>query len=163
MAAHPGKILGMKSGAASSGMFLAGALFFLGAVAENRAQQTPTGRATDFTSEAYFEPPNQQQVKMRFSGGAAVPLPGGLLEVSQLKIEKFATDGRTELVVQAPECVYAPLDGVATSAGRLDLRTGDGRLLLEGEGFLFNQNAAQLVVSNHVHTVIKNFFKSGAP
>jgi len=131
-------------------------LVLLFAVAgSNRAQQPPLGHATDFTSDTYFEPPNQQQVKMRLSGAEASPLPGGLLDVSRLKVEMFDTNGVTQAVVRAPQCFYAPLDGQANSAGRLEIRSGDGKFFLEGEGFLLRQTNWSLTISNRVRTVIE--------
>jgi hypothetical protein len=121
---------------------------------DGRAQSTPVGHATDFTSESYFEPPHEQQVKLRLSGGEASPLPGGLLEVKKLRVETFNETGKPEVIVRAPQCTYAPLDGVASSAGQLELQTGDGRFRVAGEGFLWRQSASSLTISNRVRTVI---------
>ncbi len=118
------------------------------------AQQTPVGHATDFTSESYFEPPHEQQVKLRLSGAEASPLPGGLLDVKKLKVETFNEAGKPEVIVRAPQCTYAPLDGVANSAGALELQTGDGRFRVAGEGFLWRQSASSLTISNRVRTMI---------
>jgi hypothetical protein len=120
----------------------------------NRAQQIPVGHATDFTSSQYFEPPHEQQVKMKLSGAEALPLPGGLLDVRQLRVETFGMDGKTEVVVRAPQCNYAPLDGVANSAGHIELQSGDGKFHVEGEGFLWRQTSSSLTISNRVRTVI---------
>jgi hypothetical protein len=141
----------MKSGILK--YLVAGAVIFL-AAGSDRAQTPPAGHATDFTSESYFEPPHEQQVKMRLSGAEASPLPGGLLEVKQLRVETFNTSGKSEAVVRAPLCTYAPLDGVASSAGHLELQTGDGKLHVEGDGFLWRQNESVLTISNHVVTTI---------
>ena len=119
-----------------------------------RPQATPLGHATDFTSESYFEPPHERQVKMRLSGAEALPLPGGLLDVRQLRVETFGTDGTPEMVVRAPHCTYAPLDGVANSAGRMEMQNGDGKFRVEGEGFLWRQGASSLTISNRVRTTI---------
>jgi hypothetical protein len=118
------------------------------------AQQIPVGHAMDFTSESYFEPPNEQRVKLRLSGAEALPLPGGLLDVRRLKVEKLTLAGKTEMIVHAPQCNYAPLDGVANSAGPLELETGDGRLRVAGEGFLWQQAESRLIISNQVKTII---------
>jgi hypothetical protein len=141
---------------------LAGALIFLIAVAGGRTEPTPMEgvknlHATDFTSEQFFEPPNEQVVKMRLSGAAAEPLPGGLLNVKQLKIETFDTNGLTQSVVSAPQCTYAPLDGWASSPGWVKICSGDGKSYLEGEGFLLRQTNESITISisNHVHTVIE--------
>jgi len=131
-----------------------GAAIFLFASVNDRAQQLPVGHATDFTSNQYFEPPNGQQVKMRLSGAEALPLPGGSLDVRQLRVETFSLDGKAEVIVRAPQCNYSPFDGVANSAGHMELQSGDGRLHVEGDGFLWRQTSSSLTISNHVRTLI---------
>jgi hypothetical protein len=111
--------------------------------------------ATDFTSEQYFEPPNDQQVKLKFSGAAADPLPGGLLAVKQMSIETFETNGVTKAIAKAPHCVLSPFDGVASSAGKLELQSGDGKFRVAGEGFMWRQSEQTLTLSNRVHTVLE--------
>ena len=61
---------------------------------------------------------------------------------------------RRELVARAPQCTYAPLDQVASSAGHLNLDSGDGRYHLEGDGFqfVFESTNSSLIISNNVHT-----------
>ncbi len=129
------------------------AVFFLAATG-GPAQQLPAGHARDFTSESYFEPPHEQQVKMKLTGAEASPLPGGLLDVKQLRLETFSLDGKPEMVVRAPQCFYAPLDGVANSSGQLELQSADGKFTVEGEGFLWRQNISSLTISNRVRTLI---------
>jgi len=129
-------------------------LFFLISIPAARAQAMPLGHAKDFTSHTYFEPPNEQKIKMTLTGAEASPLPGGLLDVKRLRIETFSVAGQTELIVRAPQCAYAPLDGVASSPGHLEMQTGDGKLFVTGEGFLWRQNDSLLIISNRVHTVI---------
>jgi hypothetical protein len=121
----------------------------------NRAQQIPGGHATDFTSSTYFEPPHEQQVKMKLSGAEASPLPGGLLEVKSLRIETFDVTGKPEAIIQTPQCVYSPFDGVASSTGHLVLQTADGRMRTEGDGFWWQQSDNSLTISNNAHTVVK--------
>ena len=150
----------MTSRAAYSWIF-AGVMAFLIAASNGRAQTNnllagvKDLHATDFTSEQYFEPPNEQLLKLRLSGSSAQPLPGGLLDVSHLKIEIFNTNRTTLTVVRAPQCTFAPLDGVASSAGHLELQSGDGRFHVEGDGFLWRQNESWLAISNRVRTVIE--------
>ena len=111
--------------------------------------------ATEFTSEQYFEPPNEQRVKVRLTGASADPLPGGLLAVKSLKIETFSTNSELLAVVEAPQCTFAPLDGVASSPGHLEIKSGDGKFRTSGDGFLWRQNDSWLVISNRVHTEIE--------
>jgi hypothetical protein len=125
--------------------------------ADARAQALAPGLnyMTNFSSVTYFEPPHDQQVKMRLSGAKASSLPGVLFDLKELKVEQFSADGKLEAVVQAPQCIYAPQDGVASSAGHLELKSGDGKFRTDGDGFLWQQNEMVLVISNHVRTVFE--------
>jgi len=131
----------------------AASLFF--AAIGIRAQQNSTGHMNNFSSVEYFEAPHAQQMRSRLSGAEASPQPGGLLAVKQLKLEMFNTNGTTKAVVEAPDCVYDTLNGVASSSGHLQLRTGDGNLRIEGDGFLWRQTNQWLTISNNVKTVIE--------
>ena len=111
--------------------------------------------ATKFSSVIYYEAPHQQQMKMRVSGATATPLPGGLLAVQQLKIERFSPNGKLDQIVTAPYCVYDPINGTATSPGPLKLQTGDGNYRVTGDGFLWRQSGQSLTISNNVQTVIE--------
>jgi hypothetical protein len=151
----------MNSGAK---IFALAALAFLaGLAAADVTAQLPTagsgaslGAGTNLSSVMYFEPPNDQRVEMRLSGAQMTPLTGlALYDVKKLKIEKYNVDGKLEAVVEAPDCTYAQLDGVASSPGPLDLTLDGGKIHLQGEGFLWQQADSTLVVSNQVRTTIK--------
>ncbi len=132
-----------------------GAAFFAGAGLGGHAQQTPVGHAKDFTSESYFDSPHEQQVKMKLSGAEALPLPGGWQDVRQLRVETFNVDGKPEMVVRAPQCYYLLFgDSVAKSSGHIEFQSGDGKIRVEGEGFLWRQNDSFLTISNRVRTLI---------
>lgn len=131
---------------------LLAAKFFIAAV---RAQNAP-GHASDFTSVEYFDAPRQQQMKTRLSGAEAQPLAGGLLVIKKLKLETFGMDGKTEYIVEAPDCVYDTMQRTAGSPGHLKFQTGDGKFRVEGDGFLWRQNDSFLTISNHVQTTIEN-------
>ena len=90
------------------------------------------------------------------SGAEALPQPGGLLLIKQLKLEMFNPDGKLEWVVEAPECIYDTFKGVANSPGHLEVRTGDGKIRTDGDGFLWRQSEQKLNISNNVCTVIEN-------
>ena len=132
-------------------------LFF--AVGNGRTQQGGVRRASDFTSVEYFEPPHQQQIRSRLSGAEAQPASGGRLVIKQLKLETFDARGQTEMIVNAPECIYDTFNRTASSAGHLQAQTGDGRFRVEGDGFLWRQNDSFLTISNNVHTAIDNTMK----
>jgi hypothetical protein len=91
--------------------------------------------ASDFTSTEYYEPPHQQQIKSILSGAEALPQPGGLLIIKQLKLETFNLDGKLEVTIMAPECIYDTFKGVANSPGHLQVRTGDGKIPHRGRRF----------------------------
>ena len=133
------------------------AIFFSLALAGGRAQEIPmAGSATDFSSVEYYQAPHQQQIKSRMSGAEAQPLEGGLLLIKQLKLEAFEEDGKLQFVITAPECVYDPVKGLATSPGELHMHTGDGQLRIDGVGFLWRQSDSLLTISNQVQTVIEH-------
>jgi len=127
----------------------------LGPFAVARAQSNTVSHASDFTSVEYYAAPNQQQVKSRLSGAEAQPLPGGLLAIKQLKLETFEMNGNPEIVVNAPECVYDQLNGTANSPGRLQVQYQNGKIRVEGEGFLWRQSDSHLTISNHPSTVLE--------
>jgi hypothetical protein len=148
----------MNAKANITGTLLAAGAGLLFAIAPGvRAQQNGVQHASDFTSIEYYGPTNQQQqIKSILSGAEALPQPGGLLIIKQLKLEMFSPDGKLEWVVDAPECVYDTFKGVANSPGHLQVRTGDGKFRVEGEGFLWRQSDQFLTISNNVRTVIEN-------
>ena len=127
----------------------------LGFFAVARAQSNTMSHASDFTSVEYFPAPNQQQMRSRLSGAEAQPLPGGLLAIKELKLETFGLDGQPEIVVNAPECTYDQLNGTASSPGRLQVQYQEGKIRVEGEGFLWRQSDSFLTISNRVSTVLE--------
>jgi hypothetical protein len=134
---------------------IAGVALLFATVSNGRAQQPGPQHANNFTTTEYYEPPHQQQIKSILSGAEALPQPGGRLIVKQLKLETFNLDGELEVTIMAPECIYDTLNGVANSPGHLQVRTGDGRIHLEGDGFLWRQSDSFLKISNNLLTVIK--------
>ncbi len=135
--------------------FLVIVAFVFLAATDNEAQQAIKGHANGFNSVDYYAPPNETRVKSRMSVTEAQPLAGGLLAVKQLKLETFSTNGAPQVVAEAPECVYDQGNRTANSAGHLQLRNGDGKLRIEGDGFLWRQDDSSLTISNHVHMVIE--------
>ena len=135
-------------------ILIAGGILLLAAI-KIPAQSNIVSHANDFTSVEYYPPPNQQQMKSRLSGAEAQPLSGGLLAIKELKLEMFKPNGDPEIIVNAPNCIYNQFDGTASSPGRLEVQTGEGRIRIEGEGFSWRQSDSSLTISNQVRTVIK--------
>ena len=138
---------------------LAAGLVLFSALPSGHAQPGGVQHVSDFTSIEYFEPPHQQQMKSRLSGAEAQPQAGGLLVIRRLKLETFNPDGKPEMIVKAPECVYDTFNRVASSPGHLQAQTGDGKFRVEGDGFLWRQNDSFFTISNHVQTAIENAMK----
>lgn len=148
-------LLGMKTMTnIARGIFILGAVSFFAATPNNCAQENIAGHANDFTTTEYFDAPHQQQVKSRLSGTEAQPQPGGLLDIKQFKIETFGVDGKPEIIASAPDCTYDTFNGTANSPGHLQVRTGDGKFRVDGDGFLWRQNDSFLTISNSVHSVV---------
>ena len=156
MAAILETLRGMTPGVKKYFFALAAACLWLVPAAQSQSLPlNALGAGTNISTVTYFEPPNDQLVQMRLSSAEAVSLPDTLVNLKKMKVEKFSTDGKLEAVVEAPQCIYAPLKGVANSAGHLQLKSGDGNFRVEGDGFLWLQNEQLLTISNHVHTVIE--------
>ncbi len=156
-----GALFGMKN-KLNIGLLILPLLAALGFCAV-RAQQATTGRANDFTSVEYFEPPHQMLIKTRLTGAEARPLAGGkLLAITQLKLETFDSNGVPGMIVKAPHCIYDSAKGVANSPGHLRLESADGNSYVEGDGFLWLQPSEKLYISNNVNSVFETASKGKA-
>jgi hypothetical protein len=156
MAAVRDALRGMKNSRNQFEFLMLVCALIFAAVPSVFAQPVGVGGANDFTSVEYFDAPHAQQVRTRLSGAQALPQPGGLLVIQKFKLEMFDEDGKLEWIVTAPECVYDSMNFTANSAGPLQLQTGDGKIRMDGDGFLWRQNDSFLTISNHVQTVIEN-------
>lgn len=121
--------------------------------AQNRA--APAGAASHFSFSEYFDPPHQNQPKYQFDGVEARPEGRDKLRISGMKVQKYRETGERELVIEAPECLYDTARREASSAGRLQLQSGDEQLLIAGQGFLWRQRDSILTMSNQVRSEIR--------
>ncbi|HUC83785.1 MAG TPA: hypothetical protein VL970_01225 [Candidatus Acidoferrales bacterium] len=145
----------MKSGAKHLFVVLL-ALGLAPLLGQTPSQHVPlSGPATRLSEVEYWPYPQDKQVKLRLEGAKMDPLPETKFDVKELKVIMFSKTGKLQAVVEAPQCVYAPMDGVATSAGHLQLKLEEDKVHIEGDGFLWRQNENSLDISNNVYTVIK--------
>ena len=102
----------------------------------------------------HFEPPHEAQIKTLLEGARGEqPEPGSRrYSIQQAKLQTFRVDGGTNMIIEAPQCVYDSGDKTAASSGPLQMQTGDGRFRIAGRGFLWAQASSSLVISNQVHT-----------
>ena len=121
------------------------------------AQTSSVGTASDFRTSEYFDPPHENQVKLLVTGAEAQMQSGGRYLIKKIKLETFRENGQREITVEAPECLFDSTRRVASSAGHLQVETGDGRFRVEGDGFLCNLKAdkSSLTISNCVRTLIR--------
>jgi len=133
--------------------------FWFVVINANHAGPAGTNRPAEFTSVDYYPAPNQLQVKLRVAGTDVQTLANGAYLIKQLRLETFSTNGQPQAVVLASECLYDINKEEANSPGKLSMQNGDGKVRIEGEGFLWRQNDAVLVVSNRVRTTIESDFK----
>jgi hypothetical protein len=155
MASVSKKLRGMKT---QKTIFAAVTLCFLLAATGDRGQSIPTGlrgSTTNITQVMYYEPPHEQQVKLRLTGAEMSPLPGALFEIRQLQVLQYAADGRLQAAAESPQCIFAPMDNVASSTNHLVLKSGDGKLSIAGDGYLWRQSDNSLIISNNVYAVLK--------
>ena len=127
------------------------------------AQQPTFGRVKNFSVPEYYDPPHQNQVKSLLAGAEAQPQVNGKFFIKELKLETYRENGEREVVVVSPECVFDSAKRVASSASRLEVRTGDGQFSIEGAGFLWRQTNSSLIISNNVHTTIRLQLRKAEP
>ena len=101
---------------------------------------------------------------IRFEGAEARPLPGGLWEVSEFKLESIRPNGKKEMLVEAPKCVVDVTRKIASSDGALAVTREESGVSLTGVGFLYNELDKRLIISNRSRIVIHaTLFKEGFP
>jgi hypothetical protein len=111
----------------------------------------------DFKHFDYYDQAGAGQtnrLKSLVSGAEARPFSSNLIRVWRMKIESFDPNGHTNLIARAPECLLDPRERVASSTGRLEVAASEGRMLIEGEGFLCRMTNFHMIISNRVRTVI---------
>ncbi len=125
------------------------------------AQLGKAGKVKGFKWPEFYDPvpgkvpPNR--LKYLVTGSEAEPQTQDLIIVRQMRMESYQADGRTNVVAKAPLCLVDRESRQLNSTGRLEMATGDGRLFLEGnQGFFCQLTNFNLIVSNHVRTVIRH-------
>lgn len=96
------------------------------------------------------------RMKTLLTGDGAKPLESGALLISNVKIQIFddQTPPKTQMVIEAPECVFDSRAKNASSTGSIALESTDGRFSIQGVGFNWNQSISSLTISNQVQTFI---------
>ena len=83
-------------------------------------------------------------------GDTGKMLSNGVVELTGLTLTISGGDGNRDFIVEAKSCFWDQKSGMASSSGALSLRSRDGRFVLSGVGFRFDQSKSALAVSNSV-------------
>jgi len=98
-------------------------------------------------------------LKAIFASQSVQPLSGPNLLAQQFRMRtiKDGDEKKTEMVIEAPECIYNTDSHVASSPGALSVYNAETNFLIQGVGFLsvLNTNNAQLTISNQVQTFLR--------
>ena len=132
------------------------ALFWL--VPPLGAQLTLVGKVKSFKVPEFYPPAEgvlTNRLKMLMTGSNAQPMLSGHLLINGLRIENFREAGPSESVMKAPQCVFEMSSRSASSTGRLEMVSSDGRYSIEGDGFLWRTTNSSLIISNNVRTLIR--------
>jgi hypothetical protein len=132
-------------------LLAAGALQLIAAV-----EKPSSTTIKDFSVPAYYDPPHEKQMKSLLQGAEAEPQPGGMIWITEVKLQTFSEAGQPQVQVQAPHCIFDPVQHTVSSSGPLTVKSVNGQFYLEGEGFLWQQTNSNLIISNRVRTVIHN-------
>jgi hypothetical protein len=91
-----------------------------------------------------------------FIGAEGHTISKDLVRFIGVRIEYFGLDGKTNMVVVAPEAFFDSNPRIAWSTGRLDITAMGGAMRVRGnEGFQVRMTNSTLTISNRVRTVIR--------
>ncbi|PWU15244.1 MAG: hypothetical protein C5B50_15700 [Verrucomicrobia bacterium] len=128
-----------------------GVCYLLG-VCVSLAQAPPV---RNFKVATWFEPPHEQQMHTLLTGAEAQPLPGDRSLIKKPEFTEYLENGQVQITIETPQCIYDRLRASASSPEHLLVRAAEGRFLIEGDGFLWLQTNANLIISNRVHTFVQ--------
>lgn len=112
--------------------------------------------ANNFSTSEYYPPPHYTNLQFQLSAAQARSLASDRqLLLTKVKLQTFKVTGELELVIEVPECIYDQTNRTVGSPGPLQVRSGDGRFRIAGEGFSYRQGESRVVISNRVHAVVE--------
>lgn len=115
------------------------------------------GVVKDFKYPEFYEQKpggSKQALKTLVTGAEARPQLSGWVALKQMRIESYSEEGKTNLIIRAPECLFNTGGRVASSAGSLQMQTADDRFHIQGQGFLCYLTNFSLLISNQVQTTV---------
>ena len=116
--------------------------------------QPSEGPATG-VKHAFLDSETGKRVMLLTSGSVTNISNEGLRFADGVRLQFFDDTGKTNLEVGTPLCLYNTRTKLVSSAEKLQGKSPDGQFSLEGEGFAYGTGVGGLVISNHVHAVIR--------
>lgn len=83
-------------------------------------------------------------------GTTAEPRGDNLYELTDPRVTSFNADDTPEMFIEAPRCFYHMRQNSAYSDSSLSVRTADGRFSIQGVGWRWEPESAELSISNQV-------------
>src|SRR5664280_190615 len=119
------------------------------------AQTNATTKVKNFSVPEYCDPPRETQMKSLLQGSEAEPIADGRILITSAKLQTFNLNGQPEMLVESPLCVFDSMRQEVVSDGPLHVQSADGKMTIDGRGFLWQQTNSFLMISNRVRTVIR--------
>ena len=113
------------------------------------------GKIRGFSVPQYFDVKVGQQAKIRtlLTGREAYPITGeNKIYINGLRIECYDSEGNTNTVVTARECIYDIYKKTVESSDILRLAKADDTMSLQGIGFSWDHANSLLTISNQVRS-----------
>src|SRR5688500_8976358 len=77
-------------------------------------------------------------------GNSAEPRGKDLYELTEPRVTSYDAQDAPEMFIESPRCFYATKQNYASSEARLSVRTADGKFSIEGVGWRWSPEAANL-------------------
>jgi predicted small lipoprotein YifL len=112
--------------------------------------------ATEGTTKGFKFPEydTENRLKSMLTGAEARPQGGDLILIRSLRVETYDQDGKVDMIVEAPECLFDRKNKSARSAGSMEARSANGLFRVTGRGFEWDQAGGRLVITNDSRTEI---------
>ncbi len=102
----------------------------------------------------YYGPPNQTRMRSFLEWAQGQPLTNDQYLITEPRLQTFSVQGERTMGVQAPQCVLDTRRGTLSSSGPMQAQLAEGKFSISGDGFLWRQTNSDLVISNHVRTLL---------
>lgn len=120
-----------------------------------QGQTLPFGKITDFQIPEFYPPPRENQLRALVRGAEAEAIGPAVFLIRRPTIHTVDPEGRTNLVLQAADCIYDANSRTAWSTNWIVATDGTGEITVSGRGFVWRQQDLTLIISNEVRSTVK--------